>query len=157
MDHLISLINWGGKSSGSEGAFHHTPSQMSHTHGNHFGRLRLKQIRRIMWFRSVPTHHRSQSFGLLLRWTSPDWSTFNHHQNEKARHGFKEKMLRSSNLAESLSNCKYIGRNKELNFEDHDLSCFNLTSKQLNLLAYIGRTSDNQKSTRIMKNWVRIE
>jgi hypothetical protein len=100
----------------------------------------------------LPTHCQSQSSGLLLWWTSPDWSTFNHHQNEKARHGFKEKMLRSSNLTSILSNSKYIGRYRELNFEDHDLSCFDLTSKQLNLVAYIGRTSDNQKSTRIVEN-----
>jgi hypothetical protein len=99
----------------------------------------------------LPTHRRSQSFGLLFRWTSPDRSTFNHHYNEKVRHGFKEKMPRSSNLASILSNFKYMRRYRELDFEDHELSCFDLTSKQLNLVAYIGRTSDNQKSTRIME------
>jgi hypothetical protein len=105
-----------------------------------------------MWFRDTPTHRRSQSSDLLLRWTSPDWSAFNHHQNKKGGHEFKEKMPRSSNLTSILSNSKYIERYRELNFEDHDLSCFDLSSKQLNLLAYIGRTSDNQKSTRIVED-----
>ncbi|KAI5415943.1 hypothetical protein KIW84_041107 [Lathyrus oleraceus] len=91
-----------------------------------------------MWPGSKTPHHQSQSSGLLLRWTSPDWSTTNHHQNEKVRHGFKEKMLKSLNLASILSNSKYMKRYRELNFEDHELSCFVLTSKQLNLVAYIG-------------------
>jgi hypothetical protein len=60
-------------------------------------------------------------------------------------------MLRSLNLASILSNSKYMRRYMELNFEDHELSCFDLTSKQLNLVTYIGRTSDNQKSTRIVE------
>ena len=55
-------------------------------------------------------------------------------------------------LASILSNSKYIERYRGLNFEDHDLSCFDLTSKQLDLVAYIGRTSDNQRSRRIMEN-----
>ena len=66
-------------------------------------------------------------------------------------------MLRSSNLASISPNSKYIERYRDLNFEDHELSCFDLTSKQLNLLAYIDRTSDNQKSTRMVKNCGRIE
>ena len=51
-----------------------------------------------------------------------------------------------------LPNFKYIERYMDLNFEDHDLSCFNFTSKQLDLVAYIGRTSDNQKLSRIVEN-----
>ena len=66
-------------------------------------------------------------------------------------------MALSTNLASIYPNSKYIERYKELKFEVHDLSCFDLTSKQLNLVAYIGRTSDNQGSKRIMENWVRIE
>ena len=58
----------------------------------------------------------------------------------------------SSNLASIYPNSKYIERYKELKFEVHDLSCFDLTSKKLNLVAYIGRTSANQKSKRMVKN-----
>jgi hypothetical protein len=78
-------------------------------------------------------------------------------KNEKQGYYFKEKMLRSSNLASIFSNSKYIKRYMDLNFEDHELSCFDLTSKQLHLVAYIGRTSANQKSQRIVKNRERIE
>jgi hypothetical protein len=73
-------------------------------------------------------------------------------KNEKQGHYFEEKMLRITNLASIFSNSKYIERYRDLNFEDHELSCFDLTSKQLNLLAYIGTTSANQKSQRIVKN-----
>jgi hypothetical protein len=66
-------------------------------------------------------------------------------------------MLRNTNLASILSKSKYIKRYMDLNFEDHELSCFDLTLKQLNPLAYIDRTSDNQKSTRMVKSWGRIE
>ena len=45
----------------------------------------------------------------------------------------------------------------ELKFEVHELSCFDLASKQLNLLAYIGRTSDNQRINRIEQDLERIE
>ena len=45
----------------------------------------------------------------------------------------------------------------ELKFEVHELSCFDLASKQLNLLAYIGRTSDNQRINRIEQEFERIE
>ena len=50
-------------------------------------------------------------------------------------------MLRSSNLASIFPNSKYIERYTELKLEMHDLSCFDLTSKELDLVAYIGRTS----------------
>ena len=43
------------------------------------------------------------------------------------------------------SNYKYIERYMDLKFEVHELSCFDLTLKQLNLVAYIGMTSANQK------------
>ena len=66
-------------------------------------------------------------------------------------------MLRSSNLTSILSNSKYIERYRELKFEDHDVSCFNLTSKQLNLVDYIGRTSDNQRINIIEQKFERIE
>ena len=66
-------------------------------------------------------------------------------------------MLRSSNLTSIYPNSKYIEIYKELKFEVHDLSFFHLTSKQLNLVAYIGRTLDNQGSKIIMENLVRIE
>ena len=56
-----------------------------------------------------------------------------------------------------FSNSKYIKRYRDLNFEDHELSCFDLTSKQLNLLAYIGRTSDNQRINRMEQEFERIE
>ena len=55
-------------------------------------------------------------------------------------------------MASILSNSKYIERYMDLKIEVHDLSCFDLTSKQLNLVAYIGRTSANQKSKRMVKN-----
>jgi hypothetical protein len=45
----------------------------------------------------------------------------------------------------------------ELKFEVHELSCFDLASKQLDLLAYIGRTSDNQRINRIEQELERIE
>ena len=61
------------------------------------------------------------------------------------------------NLTSILTNSKYIERYEELNFEVCQLSCFDLTSKQLNLLAYIDRTSDNQRSNRIDENLVGIE
>ena len=76
----------------------------------------------------------------------------NHHQNFKQGHGFKVKMALSTNLTLIYPNSKYIERYMELKFEVHELSCFDLTSKQLNLLAYIGRTSDNQGSKRIDEN-----
>ena len=57
-----------------------------------------------------------------------------------------------TNLTSIQTNSKYIERYMELNFEVDELSCFDLTSKQLNLLAYIGRTSDNQGSKRIDEN-----
>jgi len=81
----------------------------------------------------------------------------NHHQNEKQGHDLKEKMALSSNLTSIHSNSKYIERYMELKFEVHELSCFDLTSKQLNLLAYIGRTSDNQRINRIEQEFERIE
>ena len=45
----------------------------------------------------------------------------------------------------------------DLNFEDHELSCFDLTSKQLKLLAYIRRISYNQRINRIEQGFERIE
>ena len=66
-------------------------------------------------------------------------------------------MALSSNLASIHSNSKYIERYMELKFEVHELSCFDLTSKQLNLLAYIGRTSDNHKINGIEQQFKRIE
>jgi hypothetical protein len=54
-----------------------------------------------------------------------------------------------TNLTSIQPNSKYIERYMELNFEVYELSCFDLTLKQLNLLAYIGRTPDNQGSKRI--------
>jgi hypothetical protein len=66
-------------------------------------------------------------------------------------------MALSSNLASIHSNSKYIERYMELKFEVHELSCFDLASKQLNLLAYIGRTSDNQRINRIEQEFERIE
>ena len=66
-------------------------------------------------------------------------------------------MALSSNLASIHSNSKYIERYMELKFEVHELSCFDLASKQLKLLAYIGRTSDNQRINRIEQEFERIE
>ena len=66
-------------------------------------------------------------------------------------------MTLSSNLTSIHSNSKYIERYMELKFEVHELSCFDLTSKQLKLLAYIGRTSDNQRINRIEQEFERIE
>ena len=45
----------------------------------------------------------------------------------------------------------------ELKFEVHELSCFDLVSKQLNLLAYIGRTSKNSRINGIEQQFKRIE
>jgi hypothetical protein len=81
----------------------------------------------------------------------------NHHQKEKQGHDLKEKMALSSNLTSIHSNSKYIERYVELKFEVHELSCFDLISKQLNLLAYIGRTSDNQRINGIEQEFKRIK
>ena len=81
----------------------------------------------------------------------------NHHHNEKQGHVLEEKMALSSNLTSIHSNSKYIGRYMELKFEVHELCFFDLTLKQLNLLAYIGRTSDNQRINRIEQEFKRIE
>ena len=81
VDHLISLINWGGRSSDGERAVHETHESARCKDGNHNGRVRLKQNNKIMWLWDMPAHGRSCSSGLLLRWISPDWSTINHHQN----------------------------------------------------------------------------
>jgi hypothetical protein len=81
----------------------------------------------------------------------------NYHHNEKQGHVLEEKMALSSNLTSIHSNSKYIERYVELKFEVHELSCFDLTSKQLNLLAYTGRTSDNQRINRIEQEFERIE
>jgi hypothetical protein len=93
-----------------------------------------------------------QSNGRLLRRPWPDWFSHHHHKNEKEGHDFKVKMALITNLASIHPNSKYIERHMELKFEVHDLSCSDLTSKQLNLLAYISRTSDNQGTKRIMEN-----
>ena len=66
-------------------------------------------------------------------------------------------MTLSSNMASIHSNSKYIERYMELKFDVHELSCFDLASKQLNLLAYIGRTSDNQRINIIEQEFERIE
>ena len=96
-----------------------------------------------------------------LRSSSPVGLTglvkMNHHQKEKQGHDLEEKMTLSSNLISIHSNSKYIKRHVELKSEVHDLSCFDLTSKQLNLLAYIGRTSDNQRINGIEQEFKRIE
>ena len=54
------------------------------------------------------THHQSPSSDHLLRWTSPDWSTFNLMKSEKQGHYFKDKMLRNSNRASSFSNSRLM-------------------------------------------------
>ena len=61
------------------------------------------------------------------------------------------------NLTLILANSTYIERYEELNFEVCQLSYFNLTSKQLNLLAYIGRTSDTTRINGIEQESRRIE
>ena len=66
-------------------------------------------------------------------------------------------MALSTNLASIHPNSQYIERYKELKFEVHDLSCFDLTSKQLKHLAYIGRTSAKTIITRIEQETRRIE
>ena len=66
-------------------------------------------------------------------------------------------MALSSNLTSIHSNSKYMERYMELKFEVHELSCFDLASNQLNLLACIGRTSDNQRINRIEQEFERIE
>ena len=66
-------------------------------------------------------------------------------------------MALSLNLASIRSNSKYIERYMELKFEVHELSCFDLASKQLNLLVYICRTSDNQRINGIEQEFDRIE
>ena len=45
----------------------------------------------------------------------------------------------------------------KLKFEVYELSCLGLASKQLNLLAYIGRTTDNQGIKRIEQDQERIK
>ena len=60
-------------------------------------------------------------------------------------------------MASIFSNSKYIERYRDLDFEDNELSCFELTSKQLNLVAYIGRTSANKKSIKIVEKWGIVE
>ena len=81
----------------------------------------------------------------------------NHHQNNKQGHDLKEKTSLSTNMTSNSSNSKYIKRYIELKNEVHDLSCFDLASKQLNLLAYIGRTSDNSRINGIEQQFKRIE
>ena len=93
-----------------------------------------------------------QTTSRLLRRPWSDWSNHHHNKNEKEGHDFKVKMPLITNLTSIHPNSKYIERYMELKFEVHELSCFDLTSKQLNLLAYIGRTSDNQRSKRIDEN-----
>ena len=66
-------------------------------------------------------------------------------------------MALSTNLTSSYPKSKYIERYMELNFEVCELSCFDLTSKQLKLLAYIGRTSNNQRINGIEQEFGRIE
>jgi hypothetical protein len=57
----------------------------------------------------------------------------------------KKKTSLSMNMTSNSSNSKYIKRYVELKNEVHDLSCFDLALKQLNLLAYIGGTKENQR------------
>ena len=66
-------------------------------------------------------------------------------------------MALSTNLTFIHSNSKYVERFMELKIEVHELSCFDLASKQLNLLAYIGRTSDNSRINGIEQESRRIE
>ena len=66
-------------------------------------------------------------------------------------------MALNSNLTSIHSHSKYIERYVELKNEVHDLSYFDLTSKQLKLLAYIGRTSDNTRINGFEQESRRIE
>ena len=102
-------------------------------------------------------HRRRPKVDHLLRWPWPDWFTHHHQKNEKGGHDLKEKMAYITNLTSILTNSTYIERYEELSFEVYQLSCFDLTSKQLNRLAYIGRTSDNQRIKRIEQDWERVE
>jgi hypothetical protein len=96
-----------------------------------------------------------------LRFSSPaslaGLVIINHHQNFKQGHDFKEKTSLSTNITSISSNSNYIERYVELKNEVHDQSCFDLASKQLNLLAYIGRTSDNSRINGIEQESRRIE
>ena len=96
-----------------------------------------------------------------LRLSSPVSFTrlvnINHHQNSKQGHDFKEKTSLSTNITSISSNSNYIERYVELKNEVHDLSCFDLASKQLKHLAYIGRTSANTIIKRIEQETRRIE
>ena len=60
MDHLISLINWGGRSSGSKHAFHRAFESTRHTVGIQKKHSWLKHKYLILWLRTVPAHHRSK-------------------------------------------------------------------------------------------------
>ena len=55
-------------------------------------------------------------------------------------------------MPSEFSNSHYIERYMELKIEEYELSCFDLTSNQLNLIAYIGRSSDNQRTSKMMAN-----
>jgi hypothetical protein len=84
----------------------------------------------------------------------------NHHQNNKQGHDLKEKTSLNTNMtsnSSNSSNSKYIKRYVELKNEVHDPSCFDLASKQLKHLAYIGRTSDNTRIDGIEQESMRIE
>ena len=54
-------------------------------------------------------------------------------------------------MTSKISNSHSIMRNVELKIEVPKLSCFDSTSKKLNINAYIGRTSVNHKSSKNVK------
>jgi hypothetical protein len=80
-----------------------------------------------------------------------------HHQNSKQGSDFKETTSLSTKITSNSSNSNYIKRYVELKNEVHDLSCLDLASKKLNLLAYIGSTSDNTRINGIEQDSRRIE